>query len=35
MATTAYGVNHPLAVKVWSRKLFRAALAETYMNRFD
>jgi N4-gp56 family major capsid protein len=34
MANTQYGVNHPLAVKVWSRKLFRAALAETYMNRF-
>lgn len=34
MATTQYAVNHPLTVKVWSKKLFRAALAETYINRF-
>lgn len=34
MATTAYGVNHPLAVKLWSKKLMREALKETYAQRF-
>lgn len=34
MATTSYGVNHPLAVKLWSRKLFREALKQTYVSRF-
>jgi len=34
MATTQFGLNHPLTVKVWGKKLFRAALAETYINRF-
>lgn len=34
MATTAYGVNHPLAVKVWSTKLNREALKETFAGRF-
>lgn len=34
MATTSYGLNHPLTVKIWSQKLFRAALAETFINRF-
>jgi len=34
MATTAYGVNHPLAVKLWSPKLLREALKETYVSRF-
>lgn len=34
MATTAYGVNHPLAVKLWSKKLMREALKETYASRF-
>ena len=34
MATTAYGVNHPLAVKLWSKKLMREALKETFMSRF-
>jgi N4-gp56 family major capsid protein len=34
MATTAYGVNHPLAVKQWARRLFREALKETYISRF-
>lgn len=34
MATTAYGVNHPLAVKLWSKKLLREALKETYISRF-
>ena len=34
MATTDYPVNHALAVKLWSRKLFREALKQTYMKRF-
>lgn len=34
MATTAYGVNHPLAVKLWSKRLMREALKETYASRF-
>lgn len=34
MATTAFGVNHPLAVKVWSRKLFREALKQTWLYKF-
>ena len=34
MATTDYGVNHPLAVKLWSKKLIREALKETYISRF-
>lgn len=34
MATTAYGVNHPLAVKLWSKKLHREALKETFVQRF-
>lgn len=34
MATTAYGTNHALAVKLWSRKLFREALKQTFMSRY-
>jgi N4-gp56 family major capsid protein len=34
MATTNYGVNHPLAVKLWSEKLFREALKETWLSKF-
>ncbi len=34
MATTQYGVNHPLAVKLWSRKLFQEALKQTWLNKF-
>lgn len=34
MAVTDYGVNHPLAVKIWSRKLVREALKQTYVRRF-
>ncbi len=34
MATTNFGVNHPLAVKVWAKKLFQDALAETFASRF-
>jgi N4-gp56 family major capsid protein len=31
---TAFPINHPLAVKLWSRKLFRETIAETYLSRF-
>ena len=34
MATTAYGTNHGLAVKLWSRKLFREALKQTFFSRY-
>ena len=34
MATTQYGVNHNLAVKLWSRKLFQEALKSCWMSRF-
>src|SRR5690606_4775908 len=34
MANTEYGVNHPLAVKQWARKLFQDVLKETYIGRF-
>jgi N4-gp56 family major capsid protein len=34
MATTSYGVGHPLAVKLWSRKLFQEALKQTWMAKF-
>lgn len=34
MATTQYGVNHPMAVKLWSRKLFREALKQTWLYKF-
>lgn len=34
MATTAYGVNANEAVKLWSRKLAREALKETFIQRF-
>ena len=34
MANTSYGVNDPLAVKLWSKKLMREALKETYVSRF-
>ena len=34
MATTDYGVNHPLAVKLWSRKLFQEIIGSTYTGRF-
>lgn len=34
MATTSYGVNHPLAVKHWSRRLMREALKQTYFRKF-
>jgi len=34
MATTAYGVNANEAVKLWSRKLMREALKQTWASRF-
>lgn len=34
MATTSYPVNHPLAVKLWSKTLFHEALKETQMFKF-
>lgn len=34
MADTNYGVNHPLAVKVWSRKLLHEALKQTWFSKF-
>lgn len=34
MAATSYGVNHPLAVKVWAKKLFVEALKSTYASKF-
>jgi N4-gp56 family major capsid protein len=34
MATTQYGVNHPMAVKLWSRKLFQEALKQTWLYKF-
>lgn len=34
MATTEYGVNHPMAVKLWSEKLARDAIGETFVGKF-
>lgn len=34
MANTAYGVNHPLAVKLWSRKLFHEIVGMSYVGKF-
>lgn len=34
MATTDFGVNHPLAVKLWSKKLFHEALKQTWASKF-
>lgn len=34
MSTTQYGVGHPLAVKLWSRKLFQEALKTCWMSKF-
>lgn len=30
MANTNFPLNHPLAVKLWSRQLFYEALKQTY-----
>lgn len=35
MATTEYPVNHPLAVKLWSKKIAREALKETMAMKFS
>lgn len=34
MATTSYGVNHPMAVKTWSRVLSAEVIGESYVGRF-
>jgi N4-gp56 family major capsid protein len=34
MATTEVGVNHPLAQKAWSRKLFHEVIKETWVSKF-
>lgn len=34
MATTQFGVNHPLAVKLWSKKLFQEAMKATWVSKF-
>lgn len=34
MAVTSFPLNHPLAIKLWSKRLMREALRETYVSRF-
>lgn len=34
MAKTEFGVNHPLAVKVWAKELAREAQRKTFINKF-
>jgi N4-gp56 family major capsid protein len=34
MADTAYGVNHPLAQKLWSAKLFHDVIGNSYVGKF-
>jgi N4-gp56 family major capsid protein len=34
MAVTEFGVNHPLAVKLWSKKLMYDSLKETWIQKF-
>lgn len=34
MATTSYGVNNDLAVKLWSKKLYTEALKATFISKF-
>lgn len=34
MATTQFGVNHNLAVKLWSKKLLREAIKTTWFKKF-
>ena len=34
MAVSSYGTNHPLAVKVWAKRLFVEALKQTKFSRF-
>lgn len=35
MATTDFGVGHPLAVKLWSKKLSYEVVGETYFSKFS
>lgn len=34
MAVTEYGPNHPLAVRLWAKRLFVESLRETFVDRF-
>lgn len=34
MTQTLYGPNHPMAVKLWAKRLFIEALRETFVDRF-
>lgn len=34
MADTQFGVNHPLAVKVWTRKLIEEAISQSWVGKF-
>lgn len=34
MATSQYGLNHPLTVKLWSEKLFQESLKQTWLAKF-
>lgn len=34
MVQTTYGPNHPMAVKLWAKRLFIEALRETFVQRF-
>lgn len=34
MATSDWGVNHPLAVKAWSRKLYHDVIGESFVGKF-
>jgi N4-gp56 family major capsid protein len=34
MSTTAYGVNHPLAVKLWAKELYHDIIGESYIGKF-
>ena len=34
MAATSYGVNHPLAVKLWSKELFHDVIGDSFFGKF-
>jgi len=34
MAATSYGVNHPLAVKLWAKELFHDVIGESFFGKF-
>lgn len=34
MADTNFGTNHPLAVKLWSRKLYEEVIGESFFSKF-